>query len=201
MLPPMRPSAALSAVIPVSLPGWSAPAAGFDDPFAMLAACHDRVQRSLALLRRLVEHLQSSGLDADARTAAHDVWRYFELAAPAHHLDEEHHVLPRLRASGDPWLAALAQRIENDHREIEAIWHRLGPLLCEVHEATSEVATAAATTLAQRLRREADAFIELHERHIPLEDRLAFPSARERMSPAERDAMGAEMAQRRQPRR
>jgi len=201
MLPAMRPSGALSAVIPLSRSGWSAPAAGFDDPFAMLASCHDRVQRSLALLRRLAEHLQSIGLDADARSAAHDVWRYFEIAGPAHHQDEERHVLPRLRASGDPWLAALAQRIENDHREIDAIWLRLGPLLREVHEAAPGLPADALAATLPRLRREADAFIELHDRHIPLEDRLAFPSARERMTPAERDAMGAEMAQRRQPRR
>ena len=37
-----------------SLPGFDAPAVGFEQPFEMLLACHDRVRRSLALLGRLV---------------------------------------------------------------------------------------------------------------------------------------------------
>ena len=36
-----------------ALPGLHAPAAGFDAPFALLDACHERVRRSLALLERL----------------------------------------------------------------------------------------------------------------------------------------------------
>ena len=34
-------------------PGVNAPGVGFEDPFAMLQACHERVQRTLALLERL----------------------------------------------------------------------------------------------------------------------------------------------------
>ena len=33
-----------------SLPGFSAPAASFDQPFEMMEACHDRVQRSHMIL-------------------------------------------------------------------------------------------------------------------------------------------------------
>jgi len=33
------------------------PAVGFEQPFEMLAACHERVNRMLALLERLREHL------------------------------------------------------------------------------------------------------------------------------------------------
>ena len=35
----------------IGLPGFSSPAAGFDEPFAMLDACHERVRRSLGLPR------------------------------------------------------------------------------------------------------------------------------------------------------
>ena len=35
-----------------AVPGWRAPGTGFDQPFEMLEACHERVQRMLALLAR-----------------------------------------------------------------------------------------------------------------------------------------------------
>ena len=82
------------------------PSAGFDQPFEMLSACHERVQRSLALLQRLQDHLASHGADPQARDAARDVMRYFDIAAPAHHEDEERHVLPVLRAQGEDAFAA-----------------------------------------------------------------------------------------------
>ena len=109
----------------VSLPHVRAPEVGFEQPFAMLDACHERVRRSLDLLRRLVEHLQTVGHDADARSAAHDVWRYFEIAAPAHHADEERHVLPRLRATGDLWLTDVARRLQADHDALNGVWQQL----------------------------------------------------------------------------
>jgi hemerythrin-like domain-containing protein len=185
---PMR--AARNVASPVSLPGIRTPGAGFDEPFAMLAACHERVARSLDLLRRLVAHVETTGVDADARSAAHDVWRYFELAAPAHHADEEHHVLPRLRESSDLWLAAVARRIQADHDAMGATWQRLGPLLRAVHEGDAAA--------IGELRQLADAFVALYERHLPLEDDVAFPRVRERMGDAELGAMGDEMARRRQ---
>ena len=73
----------------IALPGFGAPAVGFDTPFEMLEACHERVQRTLALQERLCEHLQAKGCDASAQNAAHDVLRYFDIAAPLHHEDAE----------------------------------------------------------------------------------------------------------------
>src|SRR5665647_521132 len=65
------------------------PAVGFEQPFEMLEACHERVNRMLALLVRLREYLPGHGTDDNARQAARDVMRYFDLAAPHHHQDEE----------------------------------------------------------------------------------------------------------------
>lgn len=41
----------------IALPGFGAPAVGFDTPFALLHACHERVQRTLALQHKLVGYL------------------------------------------------------------------------------------------------------------------------------------------------
>ena len=71
----MKPAAA-------TLPGFASPAVGFDQPFEMLHACHDRVERTLVLLGRMVAHVHDHGHDEDSRSAARDVLRYFDLAAP-----------------------------------------------------------------------------------------------------------------------
>ncbi len=94
----------------VSLPGMRSPGAGFDQPFEMLDACHDRVRRSLDLLRRLRDYLRGHGhgCDDSARQAARDVLRYFDIAAPLHHEDEEMHVFPPLLDNGTPEVRAAA---------------------------------------------------------------------------------------------
>lgn len=179
----------------VSLPHVRAPEAGFEEPFALIEACHERARRSLDLLRRLVEHLQTVGHDADARSAAHDVWRYFEIAAPAHHADEERHVLPRLRATGDLWLADVARRLQSDHDALDGVWQQLGPLLREVTESVSALSARSLDALHGLTGR----FIEIHERHLWLEDSFAFPAVRERLRAEDLRDMGREMQSRRVP--
>ena len=53
--------------------GFSPPAAGFDEPMAMLEACHDRIRRSLALLGRLCQRVAQGRVDAAVHAAAADV--------------------------------------------------------------------------------------------------------------------------------
>ncbi|RYY81317.1 MAG: hemerythrin domain-containing protein, partial [Comamonadaceae bacterium] len=52
--------------------------AGFEQPFEMLEACHERVHRMLTLLDRLRRHVAGHGTDEQARQAARDVMRYFD---------------------------------------------------------------------------------------------------------------------------
>src|SRR5439155_25395301 len=111
------------------------PAAGFDQPFELLAGCHDRVRRSLVLLQRLVAHLRTHGADGDARPAAADVLRYFDVAGPQHHLDEETHVLPLLEASGDAALVEAARRLHDEHRQLDTQWQALRTQLSALDDA------------------------------------------------------------------
>ncbi len=105
-----------------SPPGFDSPAVGFDQPFEMLEACHDRVRRSLALLGRLLAYLSDHPHDAQSRSAARDVLRYFELAAPLHHQDEERHVFPRLAGDADAALTDAVARLRADHARMESLW-------------------------------------------------------------------------------
>lgn len=162
-----------------------APAAGFDQPFELLAACHERVERMLGLLERLDAHLPAHGADAQAQDAARDVMRYFDQAAPHHHEDEERHVLPALREAG---LGALAARLHADHLEMTAAWQALRVPLAEVAAGRWEAGA--------RLEPVAG-FAALYRAHMAREDSEAFPLAATRLQGAARTAMADEMAARR----
>lgn len=166
----------------------AAPAAGFDEPFEMLLACHQRVERMLVLLQRLAEHLQHKAADADAQQAATDVARYFDLAGPAHHQDEERHLFPALQAGGDVALLSLVAGLQQDHRAMEAQWLAVRADLAAVQAGALPPALAASRWAA---------FAGLYRRHVALEESLAYPAARPLLGPDQRVAMGFEMAQRR----
>lgn len=160
------------------------PAVGFDQPFEMLAACHERVRRSLDLLQRLHAHVGLHGVDAQARDAAADVLRYFDRAGPAHHEDEERHVLPRLRAAG---LGELADRLHTDHVHMTQLWAQVRePLLAW---ADGRPAILDAVLLGRYVRR--------YETHLAVEDDQAFSAARAGLDTTTLLSMGEEMAARR----
>ncbi|MFT7773176.1 hemerythrin domain-containing protein [Roseateles sp.] len=160
------------------------PAVGFDQPFEMLLACHERVQRSLELLLRLQAHAATHGADEQARDAARDVLRYFDLAGPKHHEDEERHVLPRLRATG---LGALADRLAADHAEMGRQWAALRTALEALRDGSGQGPDAAAC----------QAYAALYAGHMAAEEGEAFPAAAWQLDAATLAAMGTEMAARR----
>ncbi len=175
----------------VPFPGHTAPAVGFEQPFEMLEACHDRVRRSLALLTRLTAHVDANGHDAVSRSAASDVLRYFDIAAPLHHEDEELHVFPALLAQGEPALAALVERLRADHLRMAAQWAELRHMLSAWAEGTA--ISAASEAERQRI---AD-FGDLYASHLDAEEAQVYPAARARIDGAPLARMGAEMQSRR----
>lgn len=183
------PSAPNRSTLP--LPGTGLPSAGFEQPFEMLEACHERVQRSLALLGRLIVHIDAHGHDEQSRAAARDVLRYFDLAAPQHHEDEERHVFPRLLAMGDASLSADVARLRADHERMGALWRELRAALQRWAEPLEPGAIDAATRAC------AEAFRAAYDGHIELEEGRVFPAARALADGPALAAMGAEMAARR----
>lgn len=169
----------------------NAPAVGFELPFEMLEACHDRVRRSLDLLARLLVHVDRHGHDAQSRSAARDVLRYFDLAAPHHHEDEERHVFPRLLASGDAALVQAVQRLRAEHESMAQCWAALRPGMAAWAE------PGAAGPADAPMRAQADAFLSLYAGHLSVEEGLVFPAARSRCDATAIELMGREMQQRR----
>jgi len=163
------------------------PGAGFDQPFEMLEACHQRVERMLVLLQRLSAHLADHGPDAQAQQAARDVMRYFDIAAPHHHEDEERHVLPRLREQGQ---TALAERVLSEHRTMASAWAGVRCMLQTVEQADR---LADGEAVAEQWR----VFAALYRDHMALEEREVFPAARQHIDADGLRAMAEEMARRR----
>lgn len=180
-----------------TLPGFHAPAVGFEQPFEMLHVCHERVQRTLDLLARLINHIEQQGHDASSRSAASDVLRYFDLAAPLHHADEETHVFPRLLAQDDPAQCQAVHRLLQEHREMETTWTALRPWLVEV--AGSEAGPQAGVPVSAEVQATARHFAELYAGHLICEERWAFKQARAGLSEDALAQMGRSMQARRSP--
>jgi hemerythrin-like domain-containing protein len=166
------------------------PAVGFEQPFEMLEACHERVNRMLALLARLREYLPGHGADDNARQAARDVMRYFDLAAPHHHQDEELHVFPPLLAAGDAATVDRVRRLQRDHLQMESGWR-------EARKVLDAVASGERQALATRDEAALDLFAGLYGDHILVEEQSAYPAAAALLDGPALAAMGREMTRRR----
>lgn len=163
----------------------------FAQPFEMLSACHDRVRRSLDLLARLQVHLATHGADPQVRQAAADILRYFDLAAPHHHEDEERHVFPVLLARGDATLQAHVRRLEDDHRAMQAAWGPARAVLSALQAGRGAPLHAADQAALYH-------FASLYTEHLVLEDTQVYPAAQALLAPETLARAGAEMAARRQ---
>jgi len=177
--------------IPASLPGFQSPAVGFEQPFEMLEACHQRVQRSLDLLQRLIGYLDDHGHDATSRSAADDVLRYFDLAAPLHHEDEELHVFPALADSPDPALRQAIATLRDDHVRMAARWALARQLLLAWRDEPSPPALDGPSRALLK------AFGDAYGAHIALEEGLVYPAARTAFDDTGLARIGAEMQARR----
>jgi len=173
------------------LPGFEAPAVGFEQPFEMLEACHERVQRSLDLLQRLIGYLDDHGHDATSRSAAADVLRYFDLAAPLHHEDEERHVFPALAGHADAALQAAIATLRDDHVRMAARWAQARQVLLAWRDEPWPPALDGASRALLK------AFGDAYGAHIALEEGLVYPAARATFDDTGLTRIGAEMQARR----
>lgn len=180
--------------VSISLPGHRAPGAGFEAPFDMLAACHERVERMLGLLQKLRAHVLAHGADEQGQQAARDIMRYFDQAGPLHHEDEELHVFPALLAQRDPAVVAVVIRLKQDHREMAEQWKvvrtALDRLACSPFDSDwpgfgDEESVAF------------DAYDALYRRHLIDEDGTVYPAAKRCIRDASLAAMSEDMMVRR----
>ena len=178
-----------------AVPGLDTPDAELESPFEMLQACHEQVDRMLTLLDKLQRHLGHTGCDDAARRAAGDVLRYFDVAAPLHHQDEELHVFPALMALPDPALHTLVQGLLQDHRAMQAAWPAARQVLRKLSEGPS--LSGRPSPLQAGDCAQLAAFAGLYQAHMQAEENQAYPAAQQAISQASLLAMSADMMQRR----
>jgi len=173
------------------IPAFPSPGASTEAPLEMLSACHSRIERQCATLRRLVPHLAMHGADEEARTAAANVIRYFDSAAKHHHDDEEMDLFPALlesmAGSDAVCLRDLTEALSADHRALDADWRRVRASLAQI----------AAGTSAALAGEEVEALIGRYERHIEREEAELLPMAARLLSDEELARIGKAMRERR----
>lgn len=176
----------------IGQPGQQAPGVGFEQPFEMLDACHERVERMLRLLGKIRDHVKTHGADAQARDAARDVMRYFDQAGPHHHEDEERHVFPPLLAQREPAVLAVVIRLKQDHREMALMWAQVRAALTALVEAGEGWAG-----FSDEDQQRFDAYDALYRRHLLDENGVVYPAARSVIRGEALQAMSADMMARR----
>jgi hemerythrin-like domain-containing protein len=178
----------------LTFPGHDGAAAGFDDPIEMLFECHKRVRNSLDLLQKICAHLKTTGGNAHTVRAASDVLRYFDIAAPLHHQDEELHVFPPLRESHVVAIQTYVARVQAEHVRMDDQWSALRTFLNALTSDTRSV------EWSQAFEEQVRSFRTLYMEHLDIEEQLLFPALAMRVSAEDLEIMGLEMQQRRKTR-
>ena len=166
-------------------------APALDEPLEMLEACHERIEAQLKTLERLAEHLPDHGADVQARQAASAILRYFELAGPNHHEDEERDLFPVLldRAGGDDKASAeaLVNDLLADHLKMAAAVEAVRTQLIPIADGSS---TALDWASVQRMT-------TLYRRHIEKENGKLLALSRKLLTPLDVENLSRAMTARR----
>ncbi len=138
-------------------------APSIDDPIELLVACHDKVRRFAGLTLRLRDHVLTKGPDQQAQEAAQSILRYFNIAAPLHHDDEEVDLFPALRQMAIDELDQCMMQLQAEHTELAALWQSLQAWLTataggQPHPAPDTVAAFAQRYQAHAQREEDEVY-------------------------------------------
>lgn len=159
---------------------------GFDDPLALLRACHTRILDHCELLETVVARLREDAVDDAAHEGARKVVRYFSTSARLHHQDEEVDLFPRLIRQSLK-LAELIHGLKQAHAELDDLWKVLEPELKRFPNVTDEDA----------FMEQAGRFCELNREHIRRENMDFLPLADSSLSSQQIKDIGIAMAGRR----
>lgn len=139
--------------------------------FESLDHAHRAALQMIAAFERLVDRLDSHGLDDAARASARQILDFFSGPGRHHHADEERHVFPGLLASTDVELVQHVRRLQQDHGWIEEDWRELQPHIEAIAGGYNWYDLA-------MLRLALPVFAALYKDHIALEESLVYPAAK-----------------------
>ncbi len=165
---------------------------GFDDPLALLAACHRRVERFLAAQIDITGYYGGEEMTASDSGRMRAALEYFSHAAPRHTQDEEESLFPKLQLRADANLLALAAELQAQHRQADP----LHALANRATQAWLDQGTLPADQAAALLA-DLQALEALYASHIAREDAELFPGARACLKHVDLEIIGRELAARR----
>ena len=110
-----------------------------DAPISNFTNCHSGIVKRLNALDELPALLEPA---ARARQIAEQSLEFFREAIFEHHLEEERELFPAVIASAQPGeelerVKAMAKRLTEEHRMVEALWKRLEKGLKQVAKGQS----------------------------------------------------------------
>lgn len=158
----------------------------FSDPLGLIEACHGRIAAQCELLQKMVVHQNRHGADDELAAAARRVLRYFDMAAPLHHQDEEQDLFPALAGIAD--LQALIQHLAEEHQQHNALWQALREDLLKILEGRA----------SDQLAAHSEPFIAAYLEHARIENEQILPRARKVLDVATLATLGKNMQRRRQ---
>ena len=159
---------------------------GFDEPLALLRACHKNILAHCDRLEALVLHVAAQGIDDEARKTARDIVRYFSTSARLHHRDEEEDLFPRLNRQSLR-IAELIQDLKQEHTRLDQLWEVM------VTELKSLPGNGFSGEFLQANRD----FCTLSRQHVNRENMEFLPLAASSLSQLDLGEIGASMADRR----
>ena len=164
----------------------SVAAPSFDEPLDMLYACHDKVRVFCEQLDALPGYIASHGHSHAALNTIHGIVRYFEIAGPAHHQDEEDELFPLILAR-QPEAAPKIEQLLGEHGYLHSRWNAIRDDLLAFSEGKLEQLNGA----------EILEFTRLYREHAQREEAWLFPVAGTLISEDELAEAGKRMAARR----
>jgi hemerythrin-like domain-containing protein len=164
----------------------SEPLPGFDQPLALLRACHTKNLAHCELLEQLAANLDNAVRAEEVRGAARQVMTYFSTSAHLHHQDEEIDLFPLLTRQSLK-LADLVHSLRQEHRELDTLWDSIAADLKRLQDIPDHA------VFAKRVH----AFCELNRRHVRRENMEFLPRAESSLSSRQLQDIGAAMAARR----
>jgi hemerythrin-like domain-containing protein len=146
----------------------------------------------LSLLERARVYAREHGCDESFLNAVKDVIRYFDNAAPQHHLDEELHVFPVVLAINEEHSNNIVYRLQKDHKKMEKRWEIIRVVFTKIINTNpgKPIFSTSENILI-------DEFVSLYQKHISDEESLIYPAAIKRISDNSLTAMSKEMMMRR----
>lgn len=160
---------------------------------SVLKHCHGRIKKQLATLSKLASYLENHGADAEAQAAAQAVLRYFRIAAPLHHEDEEINLLPVLAQlslqHGVKQFAEWQKTILFQHQLMHEQWLYVAKQLDSIQAGITPTWDNDAV----------HGFIHLYTEHISLEENCILPLAERLFTQEQMQTLALAMQERRTP--